>query len=187
MSHSRRKSHSSVDRRASHRRKGRGQLKSVEKRTGTKRRNESSRRNVHDRRRHIRFPVVAETLKPIEFRVFPSDHKGTYPGILTQLSPGGLGHKTFTPIQVGSSMFLTIKLPHFKINMIEGKVARVEGKGGSFMVGIHFTQINPDDRALLSRMSLDFADCELKLSFGVKDVCSPGCGFHPLCEKPYKE
>lgn len=70
--------------------------------------------------------------------------------------------------------------------MIKGQVVRVEQKGESYLAGIHFTHIQPDDRTKLNQMALDYADCELKLSFGLKDVCFLKCGFLSLCEKPYK-
>lgn len=142
---------------------------------------------MHDRRRHVRFPIITECVKPVEFKVFPSENKEMLPGIITQLSSGGMALVSFTPIKVGTSLFFSIDLPHFKINMLEGKVVRVEQKGESYLVGIHFNNISPDDRVLLNRMGFDFSDCELKLSFGISDVCFKNCAFYPLCEKPQKQ
>lgn len=186
--HSRRKKHGSVDRRTSGRRKKRkGHAhKGREKRKRTERREQDTRRLAHDRRRHTRFPIAADLIKPVEFNVFPSDIKGTQPGIVTHLSPGGMTLLSFTPIKVGSSMFFSINLPHFTTSTLEGQVVRVESKGESYLAGIHFTQISPDDRERLNLMGLDYSDCELKLSFGIKDVCFKDCGFYVLCDKPVK-
>jgi hypothetical protein len=38
----------------------------------------------------------------------------------------------------------------------------------------------------LIEMAEDFQDCELKLSFGVKDVCFRKCHYFALCGKPVK-
>lgn len=186
MTHSRRKHHPSVDRRSKHRRKDASFNSAKEKRETPERREGNHRRLTRDRRRHMRFPVVTECVKPVEFKIFPSETKESLPGIITQLSPGGMTMVAFSPIKVGTSLFLTINLPHLKINLLEGKVVRVEQKGESYCAGIHFLHIKPDNRARLNQMALDYADCELKLSFGVTDVCFKDCGFYPLCEKLQK-
>lgn len=178
MNHTRRKQHHSTDRRVPRTKKN--------ERIGTNRRTITARRKMQDRRRHIRFPVSAQLLKPIEFTVSPSEIKGPIPGIITQLSPGGMTLLAFAPIKIGSTLFLTINLPHMKFPMIEGKVVRIEAKGESYLAGIHFNSLKPDDREHLNRIALDYADCELKLSFGIKDVCAKDCGFYALCEKKYK-
>ncbi|MFH1380259.1 MAG: PilZ domain-containing protein [bacterium] len=185
MTHTRRKKHVSIDRRIHGRRKKTVAHAKQNLREKEERREVSIRRLQSDRRRYIRFPVTADILKPVEFTSTSTEFKGSAPGIITQLSPGGLTMVAFAPIKEGTTLFFTINLPHFKINMIKGQVARVEQKGESYLAGIRFTDIQPDDKAKLNQMSLDYADCELKLSFGIKDVCFKECGFFQLCEKPY--
>jgi hypothetical protein len=108
------------------------------------------------------------------------------PGVLVDLSAGGMSLIAFAPVTLGTEVSLSINLGAFKTMPLEGRVVWAISKGESWRVGIVFNKIDPIDFRHISRMALDDGDCDTKLSLGVTDVCFEKCAYFALCQKKVK-
>jgi c-di-GMP-binding flagellar brake protein YcgR len=108
------------------------------------------------------------------------------PGILVDLSAGGMAILTFTSIPVGTDVNLSVEIPGLKTQPIKGKVVWALAKGEMWRIGIVFSSIEPGDFRHINRMAFDCYDCETKLALGVADVCVEKCSYYPLCSKAPK-
>jgi len=136
----------------------------------------------HEKRRHNRLPVLHEMDEPIQIAL---DSK-VVPGILVDLSAGGMALLSFSPIPVGTMVNLSIEVPGLKTQPLEGKVVWSLSKGEMWRIGIVFTKIEPIDFRRINRIAFDATDCDTKLTLGVTDICFEKCSYYSLCEKPIK-
>jgi hypothetical protein len=130
----------------------------------------------HEKRRHNRLPVLHEMDEPIQIALGGK----AVPGILVDLSAGGMALLTFTSIPVGSDVTLSIDVPGLKTQPLSGKVAWLLSKGDMWRIGIVFSQIDPIDFRHINRLAFDCADCDTKLGLGVTDIVI-------LCESDLNE
>lgn len=136
----------------------------------------------HEKRRHNRLPVLHEIDEPISIML---DNKAV-PGILVDLSAGGMALLSFTQIPVGTEINLSIDIPGLKTQPLGGKVIWALSKGEMWRIGIVFTKIDPLDFRHINRVAFDSTDCDTKLTLGVTDICFEKCSYYPLCEKSIK-
>ncbi|OGS18470.1 MAG: hypothetical protein A2219_08850 [Elusimicrobia bacterium RIFOXYA2_FULL_50_26] len=134
---------------------------------------------MEERRKHKRYPVLHEIDQPIQVAL---DGKAL-PGVLVELSAGGMAILTFTSIPVGTEMALSLDLPGLRTQELSGRVVWSLLKGEMWRLGIVFKKINPVDFRHINRMAFDYSDCATKLALGVSDVCSDKCSYHMLCQK----
>lgn len=141
-----------------------------------------------ERRQHKRFPLMDGLAEPVDIVFSPSPvEKGEpVPGVLFNLSAGGLALMTFLPIPIEAIVSIILDLPGLEKTKVEGKVLRREDKSGTYLHGIKFSHILEKVVHKLEHMGRDYEDCELKLSFGVTDVCDKKCHYWALCTKPVK-
>jgi len=157
-----------------------------ERRVAAERRRGIDRRQSLDRRTCFRFPIVGDFVKPVEFHTLPHHADIAQPGIITQLSGGGMAMVSFTRVETGASLIISVNIPGIAPERMEGTVVRVEEKGGTYLAGVRFTTISEQQRAALNKAADDYNDCELKLSFGIPDPCFRQCAYFALCEKKQK-
>ena len=69
---------------------------------------------------------------------------------------------------------------------LQGRVAWTEPKGETTVVGVQFLHVSAEAAKHINDMAEDYQDCELKLSFGLKDVCFKKCHYFTLCQKPVR-
>lgn len=136
----------------------------------------------HEKRRHNRLPVLHEMDEPIQILL----EGKTVPGILVDLSAGGMALLSFTAMSVGTNINLSIDVPGLKTQQLEGKVVWAVAKGEMWRIGIVFTKIDPLDFRHINRVAFDATDCDTKLTLGVTDICFEKCSYYRLCEKPIK-
>jgi hypothetical protein len=136
----------------------------------------------HEKRRHNRLPVLHEMDEPIQISI----DKKAVPGILVDLSAGGMALLSFTSIPVGMNINLFIDVPGLKTQALEGKIVWALAKGEMWRIGIVFTKIDPVDFRHINRLAFDSSDCETKLALGVTDICYNKCSYYRLCDKPIK-
>ncbi len=141
-----------------------------------------------ERRRHKRFPVMSGIAEPVDivFSPSPVEPKEPVPGIITDLSAGGLALMTFVPVPIEATISITLDLPGLEKTKLDGKVLRREDKEGTYLHGIKFFHVSEKVAHKLGYMGNDYQDCEIKLSFGVKDVCDKKCHYWLLCTKSAK-
>ena len=136
----------------------------------------------HEKRSHNRLPVLHEMDEPIQIAL----NSKTLPGILVDLSAGGMSLLTFVSVPVGTEINLIIDVPGLKTSPLKGRVVWTLSKGEMWRIGIMFTSIDPVDFRHINRLAFDCADCETKLALGVTDTCFDRCSYHSLCNKPVK-
>lgn len=141
-----------------------------------------------ERRQHKRFPLMNGLAEPVDivFSPSPLESKQPVPGIITNLSAGGLALMTFLPIPIEATISITLNIPGLERTKLEGKVLRREDKGGTHLHGIKFSRISEKIARKLELMGNDYQDCEIKLSLGVTDVCDKKCHYWLLCTKTVK-
>ncbi len=135
-----------------------------------------------DKRRHSRLPVLHEMDEPIHI-AFNNEH---VPGILVDLSGGGMALLTFASAPVGTAISLIIDVPGLKTKPLLGKVVWTLSKGDMWRIGIVFTAIDPIDFRHINRLAFDCTDCDTKLALGVTDICFEKCSYFTLCSKSVK-
>lgn len=138
-----------------------------------------------ERRRYQRFPIMHDLAKPVELRFKTGSITTPVPAVLLDLSAGGMGILTFMAIDVGSDIVIRINLADLKID-VEGKVIWSLCKGETWRIGIAFNKINKDTIQKINRIAEDYNACEIKIGFGIKDVCFKECSYYALCTKPLK-
>ncbi len=135
-----------------------------------------------EKRKHSRLPVLHEMDEPVQIAL----DKKAIPGILVDLSAGGMALLTFTSIPVGTEINLSIDVPGIKTKWLLGKVVWARAKAEMWRIGIAFTKIDPSDFRHINRIAFDCADCDTKQALGVTDICFDKCAYFPLCDKPVK-
>ena len=138
------------------------------------------------RRKHRRMPVISSFLKPVLIRSDQLGLKESAPGIIVDLSAGGLAMITFVPIYPGTKLSLNLNLPGLIIKDIVAHVLRVKQKYKTYMAAIRFDRLNNKARSKINRMADDYDLCETKLMLGEKKICSRRCSYFPLCSKSIK-
>jgi c-di-GMP-binding flagellar brake protein YcgR len=137
---------------------------------------------MEDRRKHKRYPVLHEMDQTIQIAF----NNQVHPGVLVELSAGGMALLTFNSIPIGTEINMSLDLPGLKTRSFIGKIVWSLSKGEMWRMGIAFTKIDPVDFRHINRMGFDYVDCDTKLQLGVTDVCSDKCSFFVLCHKPQK-
>jgi len=143
-----------------------------------------------ERRKYKRFPVIRDFSETVEITIF-SQHQAQppnkLPGIVLNLSAGGIALLTFVSIPVGSDVSFKLSLPNLKnAPLLKGKVVRVENHENTYMVGIKFEEVEEGIKKMLIKMGEDYESCEIRLSFGVSNGCYKECSYYPLCNKKNK-
>ncbi len=139
-----------------------------------------------ERRKYIRFPIISDLVEPIMLKVSSCEIKDGVPGIMMDLSAGGVVVITFIPLQEGSLLELTINLPGLKIEKAEGKIVRVEEKTGTYAVGIGFFKLSKKVKEKIKQMAKDFHHCKIRHLNGEKNICFKECAYYSLCSQTIK-
>lgn len=143
---------------------------------------------MNERRKHKRLPVIKDLAEPIELTLMNDDHRDTrrVPGVLTNLSAGGMDLVLLEAIE-GSPLFkLSMHLPGFDRFDVEGKLAWSRPKGNTSIIGIQFTKIDKDHAHQLNHMAEAYWECEDRIRKEAPTVCFHGCTYWDLCEKSAK-
>jgi c-di-GMP-binding flagellar brake protein YcgR len=143
---------------------------------------------MKERRKHKRLPVIKDMAEPIELLLQDPQSKDVtrLPGVLTNLSAGGMDLVLLGPLQGKPTIKLNMHLPGFDRFDVEGKLVWSRPKGATSVVGIQFTKIDKDHAHQLTHMAEAFWECEDRIRTKAHTVCFHGCTYWDLCEKPVK-
>jgi hypothetical protein len=108
------------------------------------------------------------------------------PAVMTNLSTGGMSMVVFAHVSGDTRLRIVLNVPGLEGIELNGHVAWTQFKGDTTTVGVRFSHVSHDSSHRITRMTEHYADCELKLSFGLRDVCFRECSYWPLCDKPVK-
>ena len=107
-----------------------------------------------ERRKHRRFPVLKDFAEPIELTILDPE-KGTrhVPGIVTNVSAGGMDMVLMDVIEGNPTFRLSMHLPGITRFEVEGKLVWSRPKGATSIVGIEFTRIDKEHQKQLAHMA----------------------------------
>ncbi|MFN0117853.1 MAG: PilZ domain-containing protein [Elusimicrobiota bacterium] len=143
----------------------------------------------HDeRRKHKRLPVIKDLAEPIELAIMDNHGKShrTVPGVVTNLSAGGMDLVLMGVIDGKPNLKLTMHLPGFDRFEVEGRLAWSRPKESTSAIGIEFTKIDSDHSKQLIHMGEAYWECENRIKEKAPTICFHGCSYWDLCEKPAK-
>ena len=138
-----------------------------------------------DKRRHTRFPLVKDLAEPVDLFLLDEPAR-ELPAVLINLSSGGMALVVFAHVSGDTRLKITLNIPGLEGIELQGHVAWTEVKGDTTALGVRFNHIASEDSRRINQMAEAYQDCELKLSFGLRDVCFRECAYWPLCHKPVK-
>lgn len=143
---------------------------------------------MKERRKHKRLPVIKDLAEPIElsFRSPNTKEFQHLPGVLTNLSAGGMDLVLLSPLEGKPEFRMNLHLPGLDRFEIEGKLVWTKPKGATTMVGIQFTKIDSDHQKQLIHMAEAYWECEDRIREKAPTICFHGCTYWDLCEKPAK-
>ncbi len=140
-----------------------------------------------EKRKYRRFPTIS-MIKEIMISSMQLRVKSkTVPAIMFNLSAGGIAIITFVPIPKDTLISLKFNLGGLKLDDVQGKVVRAEGKGNTYLAAIAFTKIKESTKKKIKEMADDFDRCETKILLGEKNVCFRSCRYYNLCTKNIKK
>jgi c-di-GMP-binding flagellar brake protein YcgR len=139
-----------------------------------------------ERRKHKRLPVLKDLAEPVELNIFEANHSKLVPGILTNLSAGGMDLVLMTVIQGHPTFKLNMHLPGFDRFEVHGKLVWSRPKGDTSIVGIQFTKIDKDHSSQISHMADAYWECEDRIREKAPTICFHGCTYWDMCSKPAK-
>ena len=139
-----------------------------------------------EKRQHHRVPVVSNMAEPVDLFVMDGARPRDLPAVLTNISCGGMSLVVFAEMHGDTKLKMMLNVPGLEGFEVEGRVAWTHSKGETTTIGVQFNHVTPDAVRRINKLAEAYQDCELKLSFGVKDVCNKDCNFWPLCAKPAK-
>jgi len=138
-----------------------------------------------DKRQHRRFPVLKDIAEPVDLFLMDESAREV-PAVLTNLSAGGMSLVVFAPVSGKARLKITLDVHGFEGVELEGRVAWTTPKGDTTVVGVSFDHLAKNVVHKINGMADHYQDCEVKLSFGVKDVCFRECLYWSLCTKNVK-
>lgn len=138
-----------------------------------------------DKRSHKRFPVLKDMAEPVDL-VLMEENPREVPAVLTNLSAGGMALIVFAHVTGGAKLKIVLDVHGLEGVELNGRVAWTQPKGDTTAIGVRFDHLASATVQQINRMAEEFQDCELKISFGLKDVCFRACAYWALCAKPLK-
>lgn len=135
-----------------------------------------------NRRRHPRLPVITNIAREVRI----TTEKDSFPGVIINLSAGGMLLISYSDIPVNTEICLAFDIGTIETRQIYGKIVRSVKKSIMWELGIQFTKIDTLDSKQINRVAIDFTDCENKIALGAGDVCRKECSYFNLCEKKQK-
>src|SRR5262249_10748463 len=133
-----------------------------------------------------RFPVVKDLAEPVDLFMMDGHHPQDLPAVLTNISAGGMSLVVFAQVHGDTKLKMLLDVPGLEGLEVQGRVAWTPPKGETTTVGVEFNHVTAEATRRINRMAEGYQDCELKLSFGLRDVCFRECAFWPLCAKSVK-
>lgn len=146
-----------------------------------------NKKNMNERRKHPRLPILHGILEPIEIEFYTQRKEGSnsQPAILSDLSAGGMRLITFLEPPHTSDISILLKIDKKPIS-VKGKIAWIKQKGEVYMIGIEFIEISKENQKRIDDMANDYIDCDVRISLKLPDICIKECRAHILCNKPQK-
>lgn len=150
---------------------------------------ENKKNIFHERRKHVRLPILHGILEPVEIQFFSKTSNGKIkpqPAILSDLSAGGMRLITFLEPPHSREINIVLNLQGLDEIPVKGKISWVKQKGEVYMTGIAFLSISKSNQNKINKMAEDYSDCDTRIALKLPDSCIETCRAHGLCNKPQK-
>lgn len=108
-------------------------------------------------------------------------------GKMVDLSGGGLAVLLKEAVPVKTKLKLWMVVTGREAITCTVSVRRVSAKGGAYLTGLQFLDLNEVVAADLAKLSGDYDACEERIREEQTPVCVPTCAFLTLCDKPQKQ
>ena len=141
---------------------------------------------MNERRKHKRLPAIKDLAEPIQLTIVDNHSTKLLPGVLTNLSAGGMDLVLMGTIEGNPTFRMSIHLPGFTHFVVEGKMVWSRPKGSTTVLGIQFSKIDKDNASKLNHMAEAYWECEDRVRTRAPIVCFHGCTYWDMCEKPVK-
>lgn len=140
-----------------------------------------------DRRKHRRIPLTLSIAQPIRLEISSDQHEDMIPGIMVNISAGGMSLVVFHKLPENSKIDFNLKFMGVE-ERLTGKVVREEKKiESTYIVGVQFDKVIEKLKDIIEKMAGDFDICEIRYLMQGEKACFPDCSFHPLCAKRIKK
>ena len=141
---------------------------------------------VNEKRKFKRFPVLYYLIKPVLLRTEDTESGASMPAIMANLSSGGMALMTFSPVSIGQKLIISLDLKTLHVKNFKSKVVRCENKGGSYVLGIEFLDMEKEISDKINKMADDFDLCETRILIGDRPVCRKSCHYSEHCQRTAK-
>ncbi len=140
-----------------------------------------------ERRQYKRLPMTLSIAKPMEIEMSTDQYEGDIPGILVNLSAGGMALIVFHELPLDSRVNFDLNFMGIK-RSISGTIVREESKfKDTYMVGVKFDKTSKKLGELVEKMAEDHDICDVRFLVMQDKACFPECSFRPLCGKRIKK
>lgn len=141
---------------------------------------------MKERRQHPRLPVLRDLAEPIELTIIDHGYTVNLPGVITNLSAGGMDLVLMGVLEGQPRLRLNFHLPGFDRFEVEGRLVWSRPKEATSLVGIQFTKIDTDHAHQITHMAEAYWECEERIKVKAPTICFHGCTYWDLCEKSSK-
>lgn len=140
-----------------------------------------------DRRQYKRLPLTLSVATPIKIVMHSEDNGGILPGILVNLSAGGMALILFQHLPEGSRIEFSLDFMGIQRD-IKGRISRVEKKfEDTYMVGIRIEKVSEKLKEVVEKMAEDQDICQIRYVMDPDTACFPECSFRALCARRIKK
>jgi len=140
-----------------------------------------------DRRQHKRLPLMLSVATPIRIEMHSENFDGMLPGILVNLSAGGMAIIVFRHLPEETEIRFSLEFMGIKRDMT-GHIVREEKKfSDTYMVGIKFDRVSKKLKEVVESMADDHDICQIRYVMKPSTACFPECSFKPLCARRIKK
>ena len=141
-----------------------------------------------EKRKNRRMPVISNLIEPVNLTYRTKEGKDTaLVAILADLSASGMRMISFLGAPMADTFSISLQLPGMDRMEIQARMAWVKQKENVYTIGIEFTNIKPEQAALISAMADDFNDCDTRILLRLPEVCVPTCKACRICNKIQKD
>lgn len=142
-----------------------------------------------DRRKTYRVPFSPEEGSRVTFSAigFTGRIKPPQPGVIDNLSEGGMSCVIHMKVRKGKKFWVDINLPGLLRQLrVMGKAVWVESDANGTQVGLSFIDTPPTVLDAIRKVAYDYRVCEAGMAFAMANVCKRDCTYWDCCRKPIK-
>ena len=147
-----------------------------------------TKKTFSEKRKHRRMPVISNLIEPVNLYYKTQDGKETsLVAILADLSASGMRMISFLGAPLADRFSISLQLPGMEKMEINARTAWLKQKENVFTIGIEFTDMKPENAAVISAMADDFNDCDTRILLRLPEVCVGTGKACRICNKIQKD